>query len=123
MAEQADASLAGAAGTLHSLGLKANGSIAAWGDNEYGQCDVPSPNTDFVALAAAGYRSRGIRGYPRGDLDHDRDIDLDDFELLPDCLLGPDVPLPPECDATIDPDGDADLADLALFQTLFTGPR
>ena len=108
----------------HSLGLKADGSIVAWGSNTDGQCDVLPPNTGFVAVAAGVWHSLAIKGYPRGDLDHDRDIDLDDFELLPDCLLGPDVPLPPECDAyDLDPDADVDLADFALFQTLFTDAR
>jgi len=41
-----------AAGSYYSLGLKADGSIVAWGSNSSGQCDVPEPNTDFVSLAA-----------------------------------------------------------------------
>ena len=40
-----------AAGGYHSLGLKADGSIVAWGDNGYGQCNVPAPNAGFVAVA------------------------------------------------------------------------
>ena len=28
-----------------------DGSIAAWGYNEYDQCDVPLPNTNFTAIA------------------------------------------------------------------------
>jgi len=32
-----------------------DGSIVAWGYNLYGQCDVPSPNSDFVAISG-GYR-------------------------------------------------------------------
>ncbi|MEK7993664.1 MAG: RCC1 domain-containing protein, partial [Planctomycetota bacterium] len=39
-----------AAGARHSLGLKQDGSIAAWGYNGYGQCTVPSPNGDFIAI-------------------------------------------------------------------------
>jgi len=39
----------------HSLGLRSDGTIVAWGTNSYGQCDVPAPNADFVAVAA-GYR-------------------------------------------------------------------
>ena len=31
-----------AAGTVHSLALKADGSVAAWGYNSDGQCDVPA---------------------------------------------------------------------------------
>ena len=30
----------------------ADGSIAAWGDNSQGQCNVPEPNAGFVAIAA-----------------------------------------------------------------------
>ncbi len=35
--------------------------IVAWGWNEYGQCDVPAPNTDFVAVAGGGEHSLGLR--------------------------------------------------------------
>ena len=45
-----------AAVALLGLGTAAaqdgNGSIVAWGWNDYGQCNVPTPNTNFVALAA-----------------------------------------------------------------------
>jgi hypothetical protein len=32
----------------HSLGLKADGSIVAWGSNSYGQCDVSAPNSGYI---------------------------------------------------------------------------
>ncbi len=38
-----------AVGSSHSLGLKFDGSIAAWGHNWYGECDIPAPNSNFVA--------------------------------------------------------------------------
>ena len=41
-----------AAGDYHSLGLKTNGSIVAWGSNGYDECIVPLPNTGFTAIAA-----------------------------------------------------------------------
>ena len=31
------------------------------GYNNYGQCNVPSPNTGFVAVAAGGYHSLGLK--------------------------------------------------------------
>jgi len=48
-------------GNGHSLGLKSDGSVVAWGYNNYGQCDVPSPNSDFVAISARGDHSLGLK--------------------------------------------------------------
>jgi hypothetical protein len=51
-----------AAGGYHSLGLKADGSIVAWGYNLlYGVTNVPSPNAGFIAVAADGYHSLGLK--------------------------------------------------------------
>ena len=45
-----------AAGGRHSLGLKADGSIVAWGDNDHGQCKVPTPNTGYVSCPSRSCR-------------------------------------------------------------------
>ena len=37
------------------------GSIVAWGDNYHGQCNVPSPNADFTAIAAGYEHSLGLK--------------------------------------------------------------
>jgi alpha-tubulin suppressor-like RCC1 family protein len=50
-----------AAGEWHSLGLKTDGSIVAWGWNGYGQCTVPLPNSDFTAVSAGKYHSLGLK--------------------------------------------------------------
>ena len=50
-----------AAGSGHSLGLKANGSIVSWGFNREGQTNVPGPNTGFVAVAAGQSHSLGLK--------------------------------------------------------------
>ncbi|MCK4341447.1 MAG: hypothetical protein KAY37_06980, partial [Phycisphaerae bacterium] len=81
------------------------------------------PNTDFVAVAGGGHHSLGLKGM-FGDLDVDGDVDLDDFGVLSDCLVGPGVLPPLGCARPrLDGDWDVDLADYALFQQQFTGPQ
>ena len=48
-------------GGYHFLGLTLDGTLVAWGNNDQGQCDVPEPNADFVALSAGSKHSLGIR--------------------------------------------------------------
>jgi alpha-tubulin suppressor-like RCC1 family protein len=42
------------AGYAHVLALRKNGTVVAWGDNTYGQCDVPE-GLDHVRAISAGY--------------------------------------------------------------------
>jgi hypothetical protein len=51
----------------HSLGLKADGSVVAWGDNSWGQGNVPVPNVGFVAVAAGSVHTLGIKGISSGE--------------------------------------------------------
>ncbi|MGB7769297.1 MAG: hypothetical protein WBN22_10660 [Verrucomicrobiia bacterium] len=39
----------------------AAGEIVAWGDNGNGQCNVPSSNSDFTAIASGGDQSLGLK--------------------------------------------------------------
>ncbi|MFA7173372.1 MAG: MBG domain-containing protein, partial [Kiritimatiellia bacterium] len=39
---------------------KADGSVVAWGRNNWGQTDVPTANSNFVAVAAGTYHSLGL---------------------------------------------------------------
>src|SRR5262245_15547371 len=50
-----------AAGRSHSMALKSDGTIIAWGDNSYTQCKVPTPNGDFVAVAGGTRHSLGLK--------------------------------------------------------------
>ena len=43
-------------GDLHSLRLKADGSIVPWEGNRVGQSDVPPPNIGFAAVAVGAGR-------------------------------------------------------------------
>jgi hypothetical protein len=55
-------SIAGGGG--HSLGVKSDGTLVAWGGNGHGQCDVPEPNSDYVmAVSAVGDYSFGVKAY------------------------------------------------------------
>jgi hypothetical protein len=56
-----DSLIAVAGGGYHSLGLKSDGTIVAWGNNNSGQCNVPAPNADFIAVAGGGYHSLGLK--------------------------------------------------------------
>jgi alpha-tubulin suppressor-like RCC1 family protein len=40
------------AGYFHSIALKMDGTVVAWGDNTTGQCNVPANLTDVVAISA-----------------------------------------------------------------------
>jgi hypothetical protein len=43
------------------LGLKSDGTVVAWGYNTDNQCDVPSPNADFGAIAAGEDHSLAVK--------------------------------------------------------------
>lgn len=49
-----------AAGKYHGLAIRSNGSLAAWGYNDYGQCDVPEGN-DFIAIAGGSRHSIALK--------------------------------------------------------------
>ncbi|MEI6078669.1 MAG: immunoglobulin domain-containing protein, partial [Verrucomicrobiota bacterium] len=50
-----------AAGAFHSLALKTDGTVQAWGYDFYGQCDVPAGLSNVVAIAAGGYFSVALK--------------------------------------------------------------
>jgi len=117
-----------AAGGEHSLALNADGSIVAWGWNEYAQTNVPAPNVGFIAVAAGGYHSLGIRiadplpAWVWGDANGDRIVDLTDAAALANRIKGPNqwpsVTVWHLLD--FDHDLDVDLLDVAAFQIAFS---
>lgn len=50
-----------AAGDQHALALKSDGTVVAWGNNNFGQITVPPGLTDVVAIAAGGHVSGAVR--------------------------------------------------------------
>ncbi len=58
-----------------------------------------------------------------GDTEGDGDVDLADFQIVRDCLLGAggDAPTCPCRVVDFDQDGDIDIRDLAAFQAVFGG--
>jgi alpha-tubulin suppressor-like RCC1 family protein len=49
-----------AAGEYHTMLLKDDGTVVAWGDNSYGQGNVPDAAIDVVALAAGNSHSLAL---------------------------------------------------------------
>jgi hypothetical protein len=50
-----------AAGNAHSLALRADGTVMAWGTNSSGQITIPSTATNVIAIAAGGSKSVALR--------------------------------------------------------------
>ena len=48
------------AGKYHSLAVKADGTVTAWGDDSQTQCDVPAGLTNAVAVAGGGAHSLAL---------------------------------------------------------------
>jgi alpha-tubulin suppressor-like RCC1 family protein len=46
-----------AAGDFHSLALRANGKVVAWGSNNYRQASGPNGTTDVLKIFAGGLES------------------------------------------------------------------
>jgi hypothetical protein len=64
-----------AAGGWHSLALRDDGTVAAWGQNGARQCDVPYPNQGHRLIAAGGNNSFALAGDCNGNAVADtRDI-------------------------------------------------
>jgi hypothetical protein len=106
-----------AAGWLYSLGLKADGSIVAWGS---GPGSPPAPNTGFVAVAAGTRHSLGLKAPLPGDLNCDRYVDFDDINPFVTALVGrggyeAQYPYCNWLNADIDGNGSVDFDDINPF--------
>jgi hypothetical protein len=87
---------------------------------------------DECDIAAGDSADVNFNGVPdeceAGDLDHDGDVDIEDFLAFVACMAGPDVPVPPPgCaggtfeSADMGVDGDVDVSDFGSFAEYFTG--
>ena len=53
--------IAVAGGSYHSLALRSDGTVAAWGDNSAGQCAVPAGLGGVSVIAAGGFHNLALR--------------------------------------------------------------
>jgi hypothetical protein len=90
--------------------------------------DEPGPATDVALVSARSDLDGGTRTFAtvtterriRGDLNGDGVVDATDFAAFIGCLIGPDVGVAGDCEASdLDLDFDADMPDAALFQRNF----
>jgi hypothetical protein len=93
-----------------------------------GDCNT-NGTLDLCDVAAGTSPDTNSNGVPDdceqlGDCNHDLVVDLLDYDAFATCLLGPQAGLNAGCECVdLEQDGDVDLADFRLFQTLFTvGP-
>jgi hypothetical protein len=61
VAAGASNAIAIAAGAWHSLALRSDGKVVAWGNNDEGQCDVPPNLGNVVQIAAGGYHNLALK--------------------------------------------------------------
>ena len=107
------------------MGLKGDGSIVAWGDPNYGQCDVPAPNSGFVAVAAGWIHSLGLKAF-YGDLNCDGAVNIDDIEPFVLALVNPGAYADAYgsgmiLNADCNEDGNIDSLDIDPFVAILTG--
>ncbi len=68
-------------GTRHFVGVTNYGNVYAWGDNAYGQCELPKKGERAFACALQSYTvsgketvAAGLKGYPMGTDGRGRDV-------------------------------------------------
>lgn len=49
------------AGAFHCVALRADGTVLAWGDNEYGQTNIPPSASNVVAISSGWYHNLALR--------------------------------------------------------------
>lgn len=99
--------------THSTPGANAGSGVAVQGNDLFIASSVGLPYDTYVAKFVTAIN---------GDGDTDGDVDLDDYAVLADCLLGPGGGIGTGCAAfDIDADGDVTLFDVAAFASNFTG--
>ena len=116
-----------AGGYDQSLGLKIDGSIVAWGCGgpvNYTQCDVPSPNAGFTAVAGGYFHSLGLKAVTvtcpcNANVNADGSVNVIDEAIVLDCVNGNCNSCVNSCDVNCD--GAVDWVDMGIVRCQLSG--
>jgi len=133
-----DLEVIAAGGTSYRGNVLVNGQSAPGGNfdarNNVEQVLLTTPVTGgYTVVVRAAAVNQGTQGFALvltgatatrgGDCDRDGTTTLSDYERFESCLTGPDATIVPGCWCSdLDEDGDADLADFAVLQNIYTHP-
>ena len=104
-----------AAGIYHTVALKNDGTVVAWGNNSYGQCTVPADLSGVTQIAAGVYHTVVLVTFTDCNANGQRDSYEIGKNLAADTNANSRIDSCDMADGDLDLNGVIDTADLSLL--------